>query len=457
MRGSERAVLCQLLRQRAQAPWLVTWQSTPRQQAALLVIAPSAVDVGALPDGQAAVRLAAACRRRWARIRVHLRLVRKRQVPVGAQGAVSGAVRRQQPTCLQAPAPLRGRSVSAATRRLPDLQHLQAFRRKTFHERAWMPHPSLIDCQGILVGDRRPHAVQRCLVAHVETKDQRRRHHAPQAEVRPLFVRPPGLRAAEVADLEHVGVGPAAGPGLRVRAVAVGQRGVGLPEDAVEGGADVAAGAEEVHGAGAGGGVRHPVVAVLDAHPPARGVEKRGEARDVSRGAAGVDLDAVEGHGGEPGHVLLVVSWRSTALHADAVVEVRPHLQAQRVAVVDQTSHVGKPLGVDDGPTRRPVVPRALAAHALVDGARGQRGVLVLARGAVALLPAVVHAHPAEAQVAQCRRFATHGPRPIQHRAHRDPHPRVRDGAVRRHAVVDVPRPPPPRRRCCQPVVETPH
>mmetsp|Transcript_70284 Transcript_70284/g.201393 ORF Transcript_70284/g.201393 Transcript_70284/m.201393 type:complete len:281 (-) Transcript_70284:83-925(-) len=271
-----------------------------------------------------------------------------------------------------------------------------------------------------------------------------------------LLVGALGLGTIEVPDLHHVRVRPAARPGQRVRAVVVRQRGVSLSQDAPEVSRDVAAGTVHVHRTEAALGIRRTVVAVFDPHSLPALVEELSESRHVDRISTAVNLDTVEAHGEEPSDVLLVVG-RGLVLHADAGIQIASNLQTQGVPVLDQAVHVGEAMQVDHRQASHLIVPRALSPDALVNRALGQRRIFVLPGRAVALLPSIIHADPAKAQIFQTERFASHAPRRVQHRSHGTTHVLVVDDAGIRCAIKGVPGSPAPRWSLAKTIIDATH
>ena len=145
---------------------------------------------------------------------------------------------------------------------------------------------------------------------------------------------------------------------------------------------DVSRGAEEVVRAPA---LRHLVgiaavgdvlalVAVLDLGRLATRVEELPVERHILLRAAAVDLDRIEAPRNRRLHVALVIDRLLDLLVAAAAVEVKAHLDAFAVTVLDESGHVGKALRVDGrravDVVHRPVDAEAAALPALVDADR---------------------------------------------------------------------------------------
>ena len=110
------------------------------------------------------------------------------------------------------------------------------------------------------------------------------------------------------------------------------------------------------------------------------------------------DLHTIKPSVEHPFHVLRVVRWAPSRLHADAVVEVGPNFKPERVALVNESPHVLEPVFAHYWGSLS-VVKRARVGREAEIWALGQAGVFVLPCRAVALLPPVIHRNPVKAKI----------------------------------------------------------
>eukprot|EP00411_Alexandrium_monilatum_P010987 CAMPEP_0175322276 /NCGR_PEP_ID=MMETSP0093-20121207/72392_1 /TAXON_ID=311494 /ORGANISM="Alexandrium monilatum, Strain CCMP3105" /LENGTH=445 /DNA_ID=CAMNT_0016619161 /DNA_START=204 /DNA_END=1539 /DNA_ORIENTATION=- len=257
---------------------------------------------------------------------------------------------------------------------------------------AAVPGPGLVHCDGLLVRDDRPDQVRDGIILQVMRKRQRRGDDGPCAKVRahldeaqPWVAGPAGPVLA--AHLEHVRVAPAAG--LRealLRPLDCRQE---VPHNTRVGGAYVAAGAEEIPWAPRGVGHSAAPMAILNHHPTASAVEQPRPEVEVELRAAAIQLHGIEAEDREGGYVALVHGLRRRlVLGTDAVVAVPSCREAELVRMARHGDHVGEAVRVDDGD------PGVVVVVVLV--------------ACTALLPVVVEANVAVAQVAEGRRHPVH-------------------------------------------------
>jgi hypothetical protein len=89
------------------------------------------------------------------------------------------------------------------------------------------------------------------------------------------------------------------------------------------------------------------------------------------------DLHTIKPSVEHPLHVLCVVRWAPSRLHADAVVEVGPNFKPERVALVNESLHVLEPVFAHYWGSLS-VVKRARVGREAEIWALGQAGVFVL-------------------------------------------------------------------------------
>merc|ERR1719433_447944 len=102
----------------------------------------------------------------------------------------------------------------------------------------------------------------------------------------------------------------------------------------------------------------------------------------------GVNLNLIEAIVLHPLHILLIVRWRLSCLHADAGVQITSDFETKLMALVHQRLHIWKTVLSDYG---FPILAMEGAMTSKTEvGARWLRSVEILANTAIALLPAIV-------------------------------------------------------------------